>query len=73
MIAFPAGYKSQGKKYNKRVLIIVIKMKKQKPNCERTVSRSGPYPLTFLKIASCRSFSLPELTSRLVLREGTHL
>lgn len=32
----------------------------------------GPYPLTFLKIASCRSFSLPELTSRLVLREGTH-
>lgn len=32
-----------------------------------------PYPLTFLKIASCRSFSLLELTSRLVLREGTHL
>lgn len=31
------------------------------------------YPLTFLKIASCRSFSLEALASRLVLREGTHL
>lgn len=30
------------------------------------------YPLTFLKIASCRSFSLEALASRLVLREGTH-
>lgn len=30
------------------------------------------YPLTFLKIASCRSLSFAESSSRLVLREGIH-
>lgn len=35
--------------------------------------RMETHPLTFLKIASFCPFSLEELASRLVLREGTHL
>lgn len=46
--------------------ILLKKTVRKKKISQRT------YPLTFLKIASCRSLSFAESSSRLVLREGIH-
>lgn len=64
--------------YKKGIRHVSLPIQMQAFSSERYKSFSkhsmiGTYPLTFLKIASFSPLSLEELTSRLVLREGTHL